>query len=204
MFRSLSIAHGGLVVTRCHVKGNYYKNNIIRVSEKKILEKYVVEKYENTEIQGTCCNDCYGWLDNNSKLSCVIFVSSHIAKIKFLGQEKNLMYCWHVSYTLNGKKSQTADWGHYFCIHLCSKPWKYQHVADSFQCYMSPQFDYFKTGKNHIWNTWNIKRKFKLNNFNFDNVSASDNISVWGTFICKLTQNENWIFPPVLLMWYNL
>lgn len=33
---------------RCHVKGNYYKNNTIRVSGKKILEKYVVEKYENT------------------------------------------------------------------------------------------------------------------------------------------------------------
>lgn len=43
-----------MVVTQCHVKGNYYNNNTIGVSEKKILEKYVVEKYENTEIEGTC------------------------------------------------------------------------------------------------------------------------------------------------------
>lgn len=78
-----------------NVKGNDYKGNAIIVSENKIIEKNVADKYENTEIPDACCrhnrnvqhcphNDCYGLLDNNSKISCALFLSSHVAKIKFI------------------------------------------------------------------------------------------------------------------------
>ena len=82
-------------MVRCHVKGKHYKNNTVGVFLKNMffrnmkMQKYKVSVAEAIRMCSmVVCNDCYGLLDNNGKLSCVIFVSSHIAEIKFLGQNK--------------------------------------------------------------------------------------------------------------------
>lgn len=80
---------------RCHVKGNYYKNNTVGITEKKIIDKvfsrnrkiqkWKVHAAEAIQMCSTVIrNDCYDSLDNNRKLNSVIFLRSNIAKIKFL------------------------------------------------------------------------------------------------------------------------
>lgn len=108
------------------------KNMLLRNMK---IQKYKVPVAEAIQTCSTViCNDCYGSRDNDSKLSCVIFISSHIAKTIFLCQKKSgvLLTCeLHFQW-----KKESNIWlrKYYFCNHLHSKPWEYQNVADTFQC----------------------------------------------------------------------
>lgn len=77
---------------RCQVKGNYYKNNTIGVTKKKITEKVFLRNRKRqkwkvcaSEAIQMCStaihNDCCDSLDYNNKLNSVIFISSNTAKI---------------------------------------------------------------------------------------------------------------------------